>query len=107
MTDEAGDCLECVANATYEGLPMKTATFPSLRVDPELRDAAEGVLQEGESLSSFIEAAVRETIARRRTRADFISRGRLAREETQRTGVRIDARVVHDKLAGTLAAARK
>ncbi|MFT4433982.1 YlcI/YnfO family protein [Caballeronia sp. 15715] len=29
---------------------MKTATFPSVRVEPELREAAESVLQEGESL---------------------------------------------------------
>ena len=54
---------------------MKTATLPSLRVDPELREAAESVLQEGETLSGFIEASVRETIERRRTRAEFIARG--------------------------------
>ena len=29
---------------------MKTATIPSLRVDPELRSAAEDVLVEGEAL---------------------------------------------------------
>jgi len=49
---------------------MKTATFPSLRVDPELREAAESVLQDGETLSGFIEASVRETIERRRARAE-------------------------------------
>ena len=32
---------------------MKTATFPSLRVEPELREAAESVLEEGETLSGF------------------------------------------------------
>ncbi|MEA3127523.1 MAG: hypothetical protein QOD67_4542 [Caballeronia sp.] len=28
---------------------MKTATFPSVRVEPELREAAESVLEEGEA----------------------------------------------------------
>ncbi|MEM5293931.1 YlcI/YnfO family protein [Burkholderia sp. JPY481] len=31
---------------------MKSATFPSVRVEPELRAAAEDVLQEGENLAS-------------------------------------------------------
>ncbi len=38
---------------------MKSATLPSLRVDPALREAAEAVLEEGETLSSFVEQAVR------------------------------------------------
>ncbi len=85
---------------------MKTATFPSLRVDPELRDAAESVLQEGETLSSLIETSVREAIDRRRTRAEFMARGLAARDETRRTGVTFDADDVHAELAQTLAAAR-
>lgn len=31
---------------------MKTATIPLLRIEPELRDVAEKVLPEGETLSS-------------------------------------------------------
>ncbi|HMO45510.1 MAG TPA: YlcI/YnfO family protein [Rubrivivax sp.] len=42
----------------------KTAIFTSLHVEPELREAAEAVLQEGETLSPLIEAAVRETVER-------------------------------------------
>jgi hypothetical protein len=38
----------------------------TLRVDPKLRLAAEGVLHKGESLPEFMEAALRESIARRR-----------------------------------------
>ena len=38
---------------------MKTATFPSLRVDAQLRSEAESVLREGETLTSLIETAVR------------------------------------------------
>ena len=66
---------------------MKTATLPSLRVDPQLREAAESVLQEGEMLSGLIEASVRETLERRRTRAEFIARGLASRDEAKRTGV--------------------
>ena len=85
---------------------MKTATLPSLRVDPELREAAESVLQEGESLSGFIEASVRETILRRRVRAEFLARGLASREEAKRTGAYVDAEVVHAQLAKKLAEAR-
>jgi hypothetical protein len=86
---------------------MKSATLPSLRVDPELRDAAESVLQEGETLSSFIEASVRETIERRRTRAEFLARGLASRDAARKTGVNIDADTVHAGLAEQLAQARK
>jgi predicted transcriptional regulator len=86
---------------------MKTATFPSLRVEPELREAAEAVLQEGETLSALIETAVRETVERRRMRAEFIARGLAARDEARRTGVYHSAKSVHSELRAMLAKARK
>lgn len=86
---------------------MKTATLPSLRVEPALREAAEGVLQEGETLSSLIETAVRETVERRRTRAEFIARGLASRDEARRTGVYFSAPSVHAELRTMLATARK
>ena len=85
---------------------MKTATFPSLRVEPELREAAEQVLEEGESLSGFIEASVRESIERRRTRAEFMARGLASREEAQRSGVYFASEAVHAELGQMLANAR-
>lgn len=85
---------------------MKSSTLPSLRVDPELREAAESVLLEGETLSGFIEASVRETILRRRTRAEFIARGLASRDDAKRNGEYIDADVVHTQLAAKLAKAR-
>jgi predicted transcriptional regulator len=66
---------------------MKTATLPSLRVAPELRQAAESVLQEGESLSNFMEQTLRNEVTRRRAQAEFIARGLAARDEAKRTGV--------------------
>jgi hypothetical protein len=85
---------------------MKIATLPSLRVEPELRDAAVSVLQDGETLSGFIEAAVRETIERRRTRAEFIARGMASREEAKRTGIYFASARVHAELGQMLAKAR-
>lgn len=66
---------------------MKTATLPPLRVEPGLRKAAEAVLREGESLSSFMEQSLRDEVNRRRMQAEFIARGLAAREEAKRTGV--------------------
>ncbi|MBE0576536.1 MAG: prevent-host-death protein [Desulfuromonadales bacterium] len=65
---------------------MKTASMPSLRVDPELRHDAESVLREGETLSSFMEQALRLCIHSRRVQKEFIARGLVSRDEARRTG---------------------
>lgn len=65
---------------------MKTATLPSLRVEPELRLAAENVLQAGETLSSFIEQAVRDNVTRRQVQQAFIARGLAGRDEARSAG---------------------
>lgn len=66
---------------------MKTATIPSLRVDPELRAAAESVLKEGETLSAFVEDSLRRQIDYRKTQAEFIARGLAGLAEAERTGI--------------------
>ena len=66
---------------------MKTATLPPLRVEPGLREAAESVLHEGESLSGLMEKSLRDEVNRRRNQAEFIARGLAARAEAKRTGV--------------------
>ncbi|MBW6510910.1 MAG: prevent-host-death protein [Desulfuromonadaceae bacterium] len=65
---------------------MKTASMPSLRVDPELRHDAESVLREGETLSSFMEQALRLSIQSRRVQKEFIARGLISRDEAKQTG---------------------
>lgn len=65
---------------------MKTSTIPSLRVEPELRQAAENVLQNGESLSSFVEQSIRASIERRQIQQEFIARGLASRDEARQTG---------------------
>ncbi|MDD3517169.1 MAG: prevent-host-death protein [Chromatiales bacterium] len=85
---------------------MKTASFPSLRVDPDLRRAAEAVLADGESLSSFVEDSIRAGIDRRRLQQEFIARGLASRAEARRTGEYFTADEVHAGLDEMLATAR-
>jgi hypothetical protein len=86
---------------------MKTATLPSLRVEAELREAAESVLREGETLANLIETAVREIIHRRRTRDEFLARGLRSSEDAKRTGAYHPAPAVHAELQRRLDARRK
>jgi Arc/MetJ-type ribon-helix-helix transcriptional regulator len=86
---------------------MKTATLPPIRVAPDFRLELEGVLEQGESLSQFVENAVRTTVARRKTQAEFLRRGIAAIEATQREGSGIPADLVIAKLEAKLAAARQ
>ncbi|MGH8085651.1 MAG: YlcI/YnfO family protein [Lysobacter sp.] len=81
---------------------MKSATLPPLRVTPELRQAAENVLEAGETLSSFVETSVRKQIESRRLHKEFIARGLASRDEARRTGVYYDADTVHAELRDML-----
>ncbi|AXV14671.1 prevent-host-death protein [Neorhizobium sp. SOG26] len=83
---------------------MKTATIPSLRVDPELRAAAESVLKEGETLSAFVESSLRQQVHVRQSQAEFIARGLASREEARRTGEYYSADLVLGELKAMLAA---
>lgn len=85
---------------------MKSATLPPLRVEPALRDAACALLQEGETLSAFVEHAVRAQITLRRSQADFVTRGLLAGERAARTGRYVSAEKVMDSLTTSLESAR-
>ena len=84
---------------------MKTATIPSLRVDPELRRAAEQVLHKDETLSSFVEQSLRANIERRQLQTEFIKRGLASRDEARRTGEYFAAETVMLELDEMLAKA--
>jgi len=86
---------------------MKTASLPSLRVDPELRQAAENVLNDGESLSSLMESSLRSSVIRRQLQRDFVARGLASRDEARRTGEYYAADEVHAELEAMLAATTK
>ena len=64
---------------------MKTATIPALRVEPKLREAAQSVLSDGETLSSFVEESLRINIERRLHNQAFIARGLASRDEAKKT----------------------
>jgi predicted transcriptional regulator len=86
---------------------MKTATIPSLRVEPALRRAAEELLRDGESLSGFAESALRAHIQQRQQQAAFIERGLASREQARATGVYFSSAAVLKKLEGRLVKAKK
>lgn len=68
-----------------KGCVMKTATIPALRVEPKLRESAENVLVEGETLSSFVEESLKANIERRIHQQAFIARGIASRNEAKTT----------------------
>jgi len=86
---------------------MKTATIPSVRVEPELRAEVESLLGEGETVSEFVEASVRATVLRRRNHAEFIARGLRSLAVARRTGEYVDADAVVEGLQRKLDAARE
>ena len=86
---------------------MKTATIPPIRVAPEFRLEVEGVLEQGESLSEFVEKAVRQSVLKRQHQAELLLRGIASIEETKRAGDGISAETVVAKLEAKLAGARR
>ena len=62
---------------------MKTANIPSLQVEPELRHAVESALHNDETLSSFMEQALRDQVKRRQLQDEFIARGLASRNRAK------------------------
>lgn len=85
---------------------MKTATIPSVRVEPELRSEIESLLGAGETVSEFVEASVRASVLRRRQQTEFVARGLRALDDARRTGGYVEPDVVVRKLQRKLDAAR-
>lgn len=86
---------------------MKSATFPSLRVDPKLRNAAEEILEDGESLSSFVEQSIRDGVQRRQAQREFVARGLRSRESARRANGYVAATKVVARLEGMLAKSKR
>lgn len=86
---------------------MKTATFPPLRVEPKLRKSVERLLEPGETLSTFVERAVRESVDRREADAEFGVRALASREESRKSGRYHSAASVLRDLKAQTRAARK
>lgn len=86
---------------------MKTAAIPAVRVPPELRQAAEKLLAEGETLSGFVEDSVRRNVEYRQAQAAFIERGLASRDAARASGRYVTAATVLGKLDRRLKNARK
>lgn len=86
---------------------MKSATLPAVRIEPELRTELEAVLGETETISAFVEQAVRGAVNYRRTQAEFLARGEQAWEEYRRTGQSRSAAEVFDRIQGRVDARRQ
>jgi len=87
--------------------PMKSAVIPQIRVEPELRAELESVLRQGETLTDFVEATVRNAIAFRRVQTSFHARAQAASLEYHRTGVSVPVETVLERLQSKLDAKRK
>ena len=86
---------------------MKDAVIPQVRVESELRVSLDAVLRPGETLTEFVEVAVRNAVEYRRVQTDFASRCDASLAEYERTGVSIPAVQVIAKLESKLAKRRK
>ncbi len=86
---------------------MKTSTIPPIRVEPAFRQQVEQVLAQGETLSEFVENAIRDTVSKRQFQSDFLQRGLLAIDEVKRQGGGIPADVVLANLQAKLVAAKR
>lgn len=88
-------------------LTMKNAVIPQVRVDAALRSELEQVLQADESITEFVEAAVRRAIEHRRVQSSFDARGEAALLEFRRTGESVPAEDVLQMLQARLDARRR
>jgi predicted transcriptional regulator len=86
---------------------MKTSAIPAIRVEPQLREQLAHVLREGETLSAFVEASVRESVHRRMEQDAFVKRGLASLAKAKRTGDFVSVDEVVQGLEKRLAAARE
>ncbi len=86
---------------------MKNAVIPQVRVEAELRASLDAVLRPGESLTDFVEVAVRYAVEYRRVQTHFASRCEASQAEYERTRMSITAAQVIAKLESKLAKRRK
>ena len=76
--------------------------MPALRVQPELRLAAEEMLHPGETLSSFVEESLRRNVERRQAQQAFLARGIASRDAAKKSGKYVSADAVLAKLAAKI-----
>jgi Arc/MetJ-type ribon-helix-helix transcriptional regulator len=85
---------------------MKTSTIPPIRIEPSFREEIEQSLEDGETMASLVENAVRTEVTRRRDQSEFVRRGLAAIARSEADGDWIAAETVIAKLEAKVAAAR-
>ncbi|HEY4082514.1 MAG TPA: YlcI/YnfO family protein [Burkholderiaceae bacterium] len=85
---------------------MKSASLPSIRVEAEFREELEGALAEGETVSAFVEASVRQALRKRQLDAEFHARGLAAIAKWREDGISSSPEEVIAKLRARTEAAR-
>ena len=98
--------VEFVVRLHYD-VAIKDAVIPQIRVETELRASLDAVLRPGETLTDFVEVAVRNAVEYRRVQTDFASRCDASLAEYERTGVSIPVSRVIAKLEAKLAKRRE
>jgi hypothetical protein len=86
---------------------MKTAIIPQVRIEPQLRADLDAVLRDGETLSEFVESAVRGAVEHRLVQRAFASRADEAWARFQRTGAGRSAEDVIADMRTSLEVRRK
>ncbi|MDZ7813493.1 MAG: YlcI/YnfO family protein [Ideonella sp.] len=81
---------------------MDTAVIPQISIEPKVLDQLKSMLREGETVASFVEAAVRSEVERRRVHKEFDARTQDALEAYERTGVSVPVEVVLRRLQAKL-----
>ena len=85
---------------------MKTATLPPVRVLPEFRAEIQSLLNQGETLSEFLQNAVHDSVQRRRNQQEFIKRGMVSLENARVTDSYVEADALLARLERKLSEAR-
>ena len=81
---------------------MDTNVIPQISIEPEVLAQLESMLREGETVTSFVEAAVRSAVERRRVQREFDARAQAALEDYERTGVSVPVENVLKRLQAKL-----
>ena len=79
---------------------------PWKRVKSKFRTEIESLLGEGETLSEFLQTAVRDSVQRRRNQQEFVRRGLASLKNAKLTDSYVDADAMVARLERTLADAR-
>jgi len=84
----------------------KTARIPAIRVNPAFRQALDESLKQGESISDFVEEAIRIRVERRIEDEAFLQRALVSRDKALKTNSYHSAEEVHCTLKDMLQKAK-